>query len=92
MKLRLRHAKDLTRERKRWKNNNALREYAVGMQRAIKAIEEAHKEGKNDTDIYPPLSESVLEELRRNGYRVKRVPPGEFAAMGTSESVKIEWD
>jgi hypothetical protein len=89
---RLRHAKELKKDREQHTNNKAQLAHEQGLQRATKEIEEAHGQGKNRTTVYPPLPESVLHELRTHGYGAKRVPPGEFAAMGTTESIEIWWD
>jgi hypothetical protein len=89
--MKLRKAQELTEEREREKSDRVHREHEQGMQRAITAIEDAHKQGRTTASTLS-LPDSVLKELRDKGYRVKRVPPGEFAAMGSGESVDIAWE
>lgn len=91
----LRKAQELTKERER-KNKETEAEmeamsYRLEMERAIRVIELAHKDRKNHAETYF-LSESVIQELKNNGYRITRIPPEEFAAMGTVETISIDWD
>lgn len=89
--MKLRHAKTLTEERNRKNDTKKHQDHKKGMQEAIKAIEDAHTKDRNQCST-TGLPDTVIAELKRNGYRATRVKPDDFVGPGYLGEVHIEWD
>ena len=83
----LRPANELKAENIRRSNQSENRYHDAGMVTATKAIEDAHKAGKTEVCCLT-FSDSVVHELRTNGYTVKHHPA---AGMGDMDAHVISW-
>jgi len=83
----LRPATELKAENIRRSQQFESRSHEIGMQRAINEIEDAHKAGKSEVFCLT-FADSVVHELRTNGYTVKHYPA---AGMGDMDSHLISW-
>ena len=83
----LRPATELKAENIRRSKQFQDRSHDAGMVTATKAIEDAHKAGKTEVCCLT-FSDSVVYELRTNGYTVKHYPA---ASCGDMDSHIISW-